>query len=104
MLAFLTRLMLVIRGHVRSRARLEAENLVLRQQPSVLNRRSPSRVRLRNLDRLLSVWLYRLFPSLLDAIAIVKPETVLRWHRRGICVRCSRPTPRITTGRALICR
>ena len=29
------------------------------------------------------VWLYRLYPSLLDAIIIVQPETVIRWHRRG---------------------
>jgi hypothetical protein len=83
MVAFLTRLMLVIRGQVRSRARLEAENLVLRQQLSVLYRRSPAGLRLRNLDRLILVWLYRLFPSLVDAIIIVKPETVLRWHRGG---------------------
>jgi transposase InsO family protein len=40
-------------------------------------------VRLWNIDRLLLVWLYRLYPSLLDAIIIVQPETVLRWHRRG---------------------
>jgi hypothetical protein len=32
---------------------------------------------------LLLVWLYRLYPSLLDAIIIVQPETVIRWHRRG---------------------
>jgi Homeodomain-like domain len=49
----------------------------------VLTRKSPARVRLRNVDRLVLVWLYRLFPSLLDAIIIVEPETVLRWHRRG---------------------
>jgi hypothetical protein len=36
-----------------------------------------------NIDRLLLVWLYRLYPSLLDAIIIVQPGTVLRWHRRG---------------------
>ena len=40
-------------------------------------------MRLWNIDRLLVVWLYRLYPSLLDAIIIVQPETVLRWHRRG---------------------
>jgi len=40
---------------------------------------------LRNLDRLILVWLCRLFPSLLDAIVVIKPETVLRWHRRGFC-------------------
>ncbi len=75
--------MLVLRSRFKSRARLEAENLVLRQQLLVLNRRLPARLRLRNIDRLVLVWLYRLFPSLLEAIIIVKPETVLRWHRPG---------------------
>jgi hypothetical protein len=56
---------------------------VLRQQLLVLNRRLPARLRLRNIDRLILVWLYRLFSSLLAAIIIVKPETLLRWHRRG---------------------
>jgi hypothetical protein len=71
-----------LRSWFRSRVLVEAENLVLRQQLLVLNRRT-ARVRLRNLDRLVLVWLYRLFPSLVDAIIIVKPETLLRWHRRG---------------------
>jgi hypothetical protein len=65
------------------RARLEAENLLLRQQLVVLRRKSPTRVKLRNIDRLLLAWLCRLYPSLLDAIIIVQPETVIRWHRRG---------------------
>ena len=55
----------------------------MRQQLVVLGRKSPTRVRLWNIDRLLLVWLYRLYPSLLDAIVIVQPETVIRWHRRG---------------------
>ncbi len=55
--------------------RLEAENLILRQQLIVLRPKSPTRVRLWNIDRLLLVWLYRLYPSLLDAIVIVQPET-----------------------------
>jgi len=80
---FLTRLLLVIRSRFTRRARLEAENLVLRQQLVVLRRKSPARVRLWNIDRLLLMWLYRLYPSLLDAIVIVQPETVIRWHRRG---------------------
>ena len=83
MVAFLTRLLLAIRSRFTPRARLEAENLILRQQLVVLRRKSPARVRLRNIDRLLLVWLYRLYPSLLDAIIIVQPETVIRWHRRG---------------------
>jgi hypothetical protein len=60
------------------RARLEAENLILRQRLVVLRRKSPTRVRLWNIDRLLLVLLYRLYPSLLDAIIIVQPETVIR--------------------------
>ena len=59
------------------------ENLILRQQLVILRRKFPRRVRLWNIDRLLMVWLYRLYPSLLDAIIIVQPETVIRWHRRG---------------------
>ena len=83
MVAFLSQLLLAIRSRFTRRARLEAENLLLRQQLVVLRRKSPRRVRLWNIDRLLLVWLYRLYPSLLDAIIIVKPETVIRWHRRG---------------------
>src|ERR1700686_2265914 len=83
MVAFLSQLLLAIRSRFTRRARLEAENLLLRQQLVVLRRKSPTRVRLLNIDRLLLVWLYRLSPSLLNAILIVQPETVIRWHRRG---------------------
>jgi hypothetical protein len=70
-------------GLFRSRASLEAEILVLRHQLNVLRRKSPKRVALSNLDRLVLVGLYRLIPALLDALMIVKPETVIRWHRAG---------------------
>ena len=83
MFALLTKFLLIVRSRLRSQARLQAEILVLRQQLLVLSRKSLLRARLRNLDRLILVWLYRLFPSILDAITVVKPETVLRWHRRG---------------------
>src|ERR1700726_2689570 len=83
MFAFLTKLLLVARSRLKSRACLEAENLVLRQQVIVLSRKSRSRARLRNIDRLIFVWLYRFFPSILNAITVIKPETVIRWHRRG---------------------
>jgi hypothetical protein len=83
MVEFLTKLLLVARSRLKSRTRLEAENVVLRQQLIVLSRTSQTRVRLRNTDRLLFVWLYRLYPSIPDAITIVEPETVIRWHRRG---------------------
>ena len=83
MLALLTRILLVLRSLFEVHAAREAEILVLRQQLLVLSRRSPKRIRLRSIDRLILVWLCRLFPSMLDAVVIVKPETVLRWHRRG---------------------
>ncbi len=81
MFGFLTKLPLVVR--LKSRARLEAEILVLRQQVIVMSRKSGSRVWLRNIDRLIFVWIYRRFPSILNAITVVKPETVIRWHGRG---------------------
>src|SRR6266849_2642323 len=83
MVVFLTQLLLAIRLRFTRRARFEAENLLLRQQLIVLRRKSPTRVRLWNIDRLMLVWLYRLYPSLLDAIIVVQPETVIRWHRCG---------------------
>ena len=83
MVEFLIKLLLVARSKLKSRARLEAENIVLRQQVIVLSRKARSRVRLRNIDRLIFVWLCRMFPSILNAITVVKPETVIRWHRRG---------------------
>ena len=70
-------------GLFRSRAAREAEMAFLRQQLAVLKRSAPTRLRLRTADRLLFVWLYRLFPSLLGAAVIFKPETLVRWHRSG---------------------
>jgi transposase InsO family protein len=67
----------------RSRAKLEAENLVLRQQINVLRRSMPKRPHLNNTDRFLFVWLYHWFPAVLGAVAIVRPETIIRWHRAG---------------------
>jgi hypothetical protein len=66
MLVWLTRILLALRSGLEARASREAEILALRRQLLVLSRRHP-RVRLRNIDRLILVWLYRLFPSLLDA-------------------------------------
>jgi len=83
MFAFLLKLLLIARTRLKSRTSLEAENLVLRQQVLVLSRKSRSRVRLRNIDRLIFVWLYRFFPAILNAITVVKPETIIRWHRSG---------------------
>ena len=73
----------VLASLFRSRAKLEAEILILRQQINVLRRRVPKRPHLNNTDRFLFVWLYRWFPSVLGAVAIVRPEAIIRWHRSG---------------------
>src|SRR5438105_14701384 len=70
-------------GLFRSRATLEAEILVLRHQLSVLRRKSPKRLAFSSIDRLLLVGLYRWAPGVLDALKIIRPETLLRWHRAG---------------------
>jgi hypothetical protein len=67
----------------KSRSRLEAENVVLRHQLNVALRRTPSRLLLRGSDRALLVWIVRLWPSLLGAVQVVQPETILRWQRAG---------------------
>src|SRR5438105_10709987 len=70
-------------GLFQSSARREAEILVLRQQINVLRRKAPKRPALNNADCLLFVWLSRLVPTTLAALAVVRPETVIRWHRAG---------------------
>jgi hypothetical protein len=70
-------------GLLRSSARREAEILVLRHQINVLRRKSPNRPGMSNLDRLLFVLLSQLVPSTLDALTVIKPATVIRWHRAG---------------------
>src|SRR6516165_7114939 len=73
----------MLRDCFKSRRRLEAEILVLRHQLNVLRQRAPRRLHLRWADRALFIWLYRRYPRILDAISIVRPETVVRWHRKG---------------------
>jgi transposase InsO family protein len=80
LILFLWRLVLAA---FKSKSRLEAENAVLRQQLVVLQRKVRGRVQFTNSDRLLFVFLYRLFPSVLKAMVAVRPETVVRWHRAG---------------------
>jgi hypothetical protein len=83
MIAFLRLVLHVVVSPFRTKVRLEAEIVVLRHQLNVLRRRGPSKPRLSVADRLLFVWLCRLFPSVLNAVWIVQPETVIRWHRTG---------------------
>ena len=73
---------LFLRAVFLPRAVIAAENLALRQQLGVL-RRSAKRPRLRQRDRILWVWLSRLWPSWRSCLLIVKPETVIYWHRQG---------------------
>ena len=75
-------------GVFRSHAAREAETAFLRHQLVVLRRSAPARLRLRSADRLIFVWLYRLFPSLLEAAVVFKPETLVRWHRSGFRLLC----------------
>jgi len=70
-------------GLFRSRASLEAENLALRHQINILRRRSPKKPTLSNIDRLVFAGLYRWDPGILGALTIIKPETLIRWHRAG---------------------
>jgi transposase InsO family protein len=67
----------------KSKSRLEAENAALRHQLIVLQRRVRGRAQLTNGDRLFLILLYRWFPSVLKAITIIRPETLVRWHRAG---------------------
>jgi transposase InsO family protein len=101
----------VLASPFKSKLRLEAENAVLRHQLNVLRRRLHGRVRLTNNDRGFFIQLYRWFPSILQVVTIIRPETLVHWHRTGF--RCywrrkSRPLggrPQIDTElRALIRR
>jgi putative transposase len=75
-------LLRTIRVSLRDRA-LQLEILALRHQLHVLNRSRPQRLRLTQADRMLWVWLLRVWDEWRPAVVIVKPETVLAWHRRG---------------------
>ncbi len=73
----------VLASAFKSKSRLEAENAVLRHQSIVLRRKVQGRVRLTNNDRWFLIQLYRWFPSILQVLKIVQPETLVRWHRAG---------------------
>jgi putative transposase len=83
MVAILCALASIFEFRVRSRASLELELIALRHQVTVLRRQRPGRPHLSSLDRLLWVLLYRIWPQVLDAMVLIKPTTVVRWHRNG---------------------
>jgi transposase InsO family protein len=76
-------LLAILASPFKSKSRLEAENAALRHQLVVLRRKMRGRVRLTNNDRWFFIQLYRWYPSILQVITIVQPETLVRWHRAG---------------------
>ena len=83
MLISLRTLLAILSSMVRSRAALELENLALRHQIGVLQRSVRKRPKLTSGDRLFWVCLSRLWRNWRSVLAIVKPETVVAWHRAG---------------------
>jgi transposase InsO family protein len=83
MVALLCFMFAILASPFKSKIRLEAENTALRHQLIVLRRQVRGRVRLTNNDRLLFVQLYRWFPSILKVFTIIRPETLIGWHRAG---------------------
>jgi transposase InsO family protein len=83
MFALLRFVLAVLASPFKSKSRLEAENVALRHQLTVLQRKVRGRPRLTNNDRWFFIQLYRWFPSILQVLTIIRPETLLRWHRSG---------------------
>src|SRR6266705_1172717 len=83
MIALLWFLLTLFASPLKSKSRLEAENAALRYQLIVLRQKVGGRVRLTNGDRLFFIQLYRWFPSVLKVITVIRPETLVRWHRAG---------------------
>jgi hypothetical protein len=82
MFALLPKLLASLRSAFRTRAELALENLALRQQLATLRRASP-RARLRLVDRAFWIALSHIWHRWADVLVIVKPDTVIRWHRAG---------------------
>ena len=83
MFALLRFVLAVLVSPLKARSRLEAEDAVLRHQLIVLQRKVQGRVPLTNNDRWFFIQLYRWFPSILQVLAVVRPETLVQWHRAG---------------------
>jgi transposase InsO family protein len=83
MIGLLFFLLALLVAPFKSKGRLEAENAVLRHQLIVLRRKVRVRARLTNNDRWFFTQLYRWSPSILQVLAVVQPETLVRWHRAG---------------------
>src|SRR5262249_30034801 len=82
MIEFLRLILHIMASFFKPRTKLVAEILILRQQ-LVLRPQVSKRLQLGNTDRFLFVSLYLWFPSVLAAIAILRTQNILRWHRAG---------------------
>jgi hypothetical protein len=87
MIGLLCFVLAVLASPFKSKLRLEAENAVLRHQLNVLRRKLHGRVRLTNHDRWFFIQLYRWFSAILKVLTIIRPETLVRWHRAGCAPR-----------------
>src|SRR6202049_1156420 len=83
MFALLCFVLAVLASPFKSKSRLEAENVALRHQLIVLRRKMRGRAWLTNNDRWFFIQMYRWFPSILQVLTIMRPETLVRWHRAG---------------------
>jgi putative transposase len=84
MVTILFALVSILVLRVRSRDALELKLVALQHQLAVLRRQRPGRPQLSSMDRLLWVLLYRIWPQVIDAMVLVKPVTVVAWHRNGL--------------------
>ena len=87
---------------LRSRASLHLEMLALRQQLAMVASSDNIRHRFHTSERIFWVWLYRLWPSCLLTLAIFKPDTLVRWHRKGFRLYWTRKSRRYRGGRPSI--
>ena len=85
---FLRLIWVFIRALLAKKANLVAENLALRQQLIVLHRKT-RRQRLKTKDRVFWLWLARSWDGWRESLIVVKPATVVRWHRQGFKYYCA---------------
>ncbi|MCP4349592.1 MAG: integrase, partial [Desulfobacterales bacterium] len=82
MLKLLRHILIFLLPNIQLTTYLMMDNIVLRHQLSVLQRNA-KRPRLRKRDKLFWIMVYRLFKGWKESLVILKPETVIRWHREG---------------------
>src|SRR6266404_1555240 len=83
MFGLLRLVLAILASPFKSKSRLEAENAVLRHQLIILRRKVRGRARFINSDRWFFIQMYRWVPSILQVLTIIRPETLVRWHRAG---------------------